>query len=143
MKNNEAGMSLIVKTITRYTGGLILIYGVYIVLRGHVSPGGGFAGGVIIALSLIQLMLAFGKEAVLKKLSRGRAIFLAGLAALVLLLLSLRGFGAPQAPGFTEGTCTMVSAGLLSVCDIAISVLVGVGLFVAFSALVVSPEAEE
>jgi len=46
-KEHEKGMSLIVKTITRLTVGLILLYGIYIVLHGHVSPGGGFAGGVI------------------------------------------------------------------------------------------------
>ena len=62
-------MSLIVKTITRLTVGLIFLFGVYIVLHGHVTPGGGFAGGVIIALSFIHLMLAFGKDTALKKLS--------------------------------------------------------------------------
>ena len=45
-RENEQGMSLIVKTITRLTVGLIILYGIYIVLHGHVSPGGGFAGGI-------------------------------------------------------------------------------------------------
>ncbi|MBU3958757.1 MAG: hypothetical protein KKE91_02725, partial [Candidatus Omnitrophica bacterium] len=61
MQNKEPGMTLIVKTITRLTVGLILLYGIYIVLHGHLTPGGGFAGGVIIALSFVHLMLAFGK----------------------------------------------------------------------------------
>ncbi|MDI6606195.1 MAG: MnhB domain-containing protein, partial [Candidatus Omnitrophota bacterium] len=60
MDNPNSGMSLIVKTITRLTVGLILLFGIYIVLHGHLSPGGGFAGGVIIALSFVHLMLAFG-----------------------------------------------------------------------------------
>lgn len=62
-KEHDKGMSLIVKVITRLTVGLILLFGIYIVLHGHVSPGGGFAGGVIIALSFIHLMLAYGKDA--------------------------------------------------------------------------------
>ena len=53
-REKEQGMSLIVKTITRLTVGLILLYGIYIVSHGHVSPGGGFAGGGIIALSFSQ-----------------------------------------------------------------------------------------
>lgn len=50
MKSNEQGMTLIVKTVTRLTIGLILMYGIYITLHGHLGPGGGFAGGVIVAL---------------------------------------------------------------------------------------------
>lgn len=49
---DDKGMTLIVKTVTRLTLGFILLYGIYISLNGHISPGGGFAGGVIVALSL-------------------------------------------------------------------------------------------
>ena len=70
-KERTPGMSIIVKTVTRLTAWLIMLYGINLVLHGHVSPGGGFAGGVIIALSFIHLMLAYGKEMVLKKLSEG------------------------------------------------------------------------
>ena len=55
MSKEPQGMSLIVKTITRLTVGLILLFGIYIVLHGHLSPGGGFAGGVIIALSFTAI----------------------------------------------------------------------------------------
>ena len=60
-REHDKGMSVIVKTITRFTVGLILLYGIYILTHGHLSPGGGFAGGVISALSFIHLMLAYGK----------------------------------------------------------------------------------
>ena len=45
-KEHGDGMSVIVKTVTRLTVGLIFLYGIYIVLHGHLTPGGGFAGGV-------------------------------------------------------------------------------------------------
>jgi len=143
MKNNQIGMSLIVKTVTRLTVGLMLVYGIYIVLQGHISPGGGFAGGVIIALSFIQLMLAFGKGAVLKKLGREKCIFLSGLAAFVFLLLAVRGFVARHALGFQEGHSGIFSAGLIPFCDIAVSILVASGLFVIFLALVLLTEEQE
>ncbi|MBI4972564.1 MAG: hypothetical protein HZC16_01960, partial [Candidatus Omnitrophica bacterium] len=93
MRNNkEAGMTIIVKTITRLTVGLILLYGIYIVLHGHISPGGGFAGGVIIALSFIHLMLAFGKDTALKKLSESWASIIESLGALMFLSIALMGF---------------------------------------------------
>jgi multisubunit Na+/H+ antiporter MnhB subunit len=56
------GMSLIVKTIGGWVKVLIFLFGVYIVIFGHLTPGGGFAGGVILASCYILLMLAFGKE---------------------------------------------------------------------------------
>ena len=57
------GMTLIVKTITRLLFGFIILYGVSIVLYGHLTPGGGFAGGVILACGFILLVLSFGRDA--------------------------------------------------------------------------------
>ncbi|MFN7171149.1 MAG: MnhB domain-containing protein, partial [Candidatus Omnitrophota bacterium] len=84
----DKGMTLIVKTITRLTVGLILLYGIYIVLHGHISPGGGFAGGVIIALSFVHLMLAFGKDFALKKLNDVKASFWESLGAIMFLSIA-------------------------------------------------------
>ncbi len=140
MKKTEKGMTLIVKTITRLTVGLILLYGIYIVLHGHLSPGGGFAGGVIIALSFIHLMLAFGRETALKKLSQAQASILESAAAIMFLTIALLGFlgghfffnfflhkGKPFA---------LFSAGIIPLCNIAISLKVGAGLFAIFAVLV-------
>lgn len=88
---NEAGMTIIVKTITRLTLGFILLYGIYVALNGHIAPGGAFAGGVIIALSFVHIMLAFGKEVALKKLHTYILRFVVSLAALAFLYLALGG----------------------------------------------------
>jgi len=37
---------------------LILMFGVYIFLHGHLSPGGGFQGGVVLASALVLLLLS-------------------------------------------------------------------------------------
>lgn len=39
---------------------LIIIFGIYVILNGHLSPGGGFSGGAIIGSSLILYVNAFG-----------------------------------------------------------------------------------
>lgn len=39
---------------------VIFIYGIYVVLNGHISPGGGFSGGAIIGAGLILYLNAFG-----------------------------------------------------------------------------------
>lgn len=144
MKNNQKGMTLIVKTITRLTVGLILLYGIYIVLHGHVSPGGGFAGGVIISLSFIHLMLAFGRETALKKLSETWASILEGLGAVMFLTIALLGlmggyfffnFFLKKGEPFS-----LFSAGIIPLCNIAICLKVGAGLFAIFAALILFEE---
>lgn len=39
---------------------LILVFGIYIVLNGHLSPGGGFSGGAVLGSGLILYLNAFG-----------------------------------------------------------------------------------
>ena len=55
------GMSLIVKSVTRLVTAFIVIFGVYLVLYGHLTPGGGFPGGVVLACALILVTLSFGR----------------------------------------------------------------------------------
>ena len=40
---------------------IIFLFGIYIVFYGHLSPGGGFAGGVIMASAFILQILANGE----------------------------------------------------------------------------------
>ena len=141
MNNNHKGMTVIVKTITRLTVGLIFLYGIYIVLHGHISPGGGFAGGVIIALSFIHLMLAYGKEVALQKLSKNLTGILESTGALLFLGIALLGFiGGYFFLNFfpSKGTpFSLFSAGIIPLCNIAIALKVGAGLFSIFVVLVV------
>lgn len=41
---------------------IIIIFGIYVILNGHLSPGGGFSGGAIIGAGLILYLNAFGFE---------------------------------------------------------------------------------
>ena len=137
-REHDKGMSLIVKTITRLTVGLILLYGIYIVSHGHVSPGGGFAGGVIIALSFIHIMLAYGKEAAFKKLSKKAASFFESTGAVMFLGIALLGFtgGYFFLNFIAKGQpFKLFSAGIIPLCNIAICLKVGAGLFAIFVAL--------
>ena len=56
------GMTLIVKNITIWVKILIFMFGIYVTLFGHLTPGGGFAGGVILASSYVLLVMAYGRE---------------------------------------------------------------------------------
>lgn len=137
--SKQPGMSLIVKTITRLTVGLILLYGIYIVLHGHLSPGGGFAGGVIIALSFIHLVLAFGKEEALKRVTQTWISFFESFGALLFLSIGLVGFikGAFFSNWAPLGkTYDFFSAGIIPLSNIAIGLKVSFGLFAIFMVLI-------
>lgn len=41
---------------------VIMLFGVYILLNGHLGPGGGFAGGAVMGAGLMLYSLAFGEE---------------------------------------------------------------------------------
>lgn len=47
----------------------VILFGVYVILNGHISPGGGFSGGAIIGAGLILYALAFGHEKISKVLN--------------------------------------------------------------------------
>ncbi|OPL18685.1 MAG: hypothetical protein AVO35_04975 [Candidatus Aegiribacteria sp. MLS_C] len=140
-KEHEHGMSLIVKTVTRLTVGLIFLYGIYIILHGHLTPGGGFAGGVIIALSFINLDLAFGGKVSAGIFSKESTGVVEALGALMFLALALIGL---QYGGFFDNFLHpdgepggLVSAGIIPLENIAISLKVGAGLFGIFLTLIV------
>jgi len=144
--NPSTGMTLIVKTITRLTVGLILLFGIYIILHGHISPGGGFAGGVIVALSFVHLMLAFGKDFAMTKLSKNLASNLESIGALMFLSIALLGFlgGSFFLNILAKGTpFNLFSAGIIPLSNIAIGIKVGVGLSAIFLALVILEKTKE
>lgn len=59
----------ILREITALVVPFIQIYGLYIVTHGHLSPGGGFAGGTVLGVSMILYTLVYGLDQSLKKVS--------------------------------------------------------------------------
>ncbi len=51
--------SLILSTATRYILSLLLLFSIFILLRGHHSPGGGFVGGLVAAAAFVLYAFAF------------------------------------------------------------------------------------
>ncbi|MBF0511000.1 MAG: hypothetical protein HQL13_01585 [Candidatus Omnitrophica bacterium] len=85
----HTGMSLIVRTAMRLCIGFILLYGINILMKGHDSCGGAFVGGVIVALTFINMMVVFGKKEALKELPRNMAVFFQSRAGLMLFSFGL------------------------------------------------------
>ena len=60
MKSNEDNP--ITTLISSIVAPFILLFGMYIIVHGHYSPGGGFQGGTMLAASVILLRLVIGSE---------------------------------------------------------------------------------
>jgi multisubunit Na+/H+ antiporter MnhB subunit len=56
--------SLILKTATRLIVGLILIFSIYLLLRGHNAPGGGFSAALVAGTGFALFAIADGPAAV-------------------------------------------------------------------------------
>lgn len=56
----EPKNDVILQTAARILVPVIFIFGIYIILAGHLGPGGGFSGGAIIGAGLILYLNAFG-----------------------------------------------------------------------------------
>jgi multisubunit Na+/H+ antiporter MnhB subunit len=143
------GMSLIVKTVGSWVKMLIFVFGVYIVLFGHLTPGGGFAGGVILASSYILLMLAFGRKQAEKNLPLALVSRLDCLGAILFVFIAVIGlsFGGAFFVNFLYRQYwpgrpfDLISAGTIPLSNIAIGLKVGASLFmVVFILSIFRPE---
>lgn len=86
------GMSFIVKSTSRFISIFILIFGISIIIRGHSGPGGGFAGGIIISLALVNLMIAFGKYKAISMISKNISSNLEAMGAVLFFIIVIIGF---------------------------------------------------
>lgn len=79
--------SLILRTVTPLMVALMLVFSVFVLLRGHNEPGGGFIGGLIAVAALALYGIAFGVESVRRSL----VVHPLSIAAFGLLMATLSG----------------------------------------------------
>jgi multicomponent Na+:H+ antiporter subunit B len=135
------GMSVIVKTVTRLLMGFIFVYGIYIVLHGHLTPGGGFAGGAIIGSAFALFILAQGSTEGSEKKTFFKLSMFESSGALMFLCIALLGllFGFFFKNFLPHGhPLTLWSAGIIPLANIAIGLKVAAALFSIFMALAVA-----
>jgi len=123
---SSEGMSLIVKTVCGWLKGFILLYGIHIILYGHLTPGGGFAGGAVAASAFVLVMLAEGEQTGLKTFSRKAASTWRSAGAL--LFLGIAGLGLVLTGTFFANFWTGNESGgfgsSIQACELGIGMLV-------------------
>jgi multisubunit Na+/H+ antiporter MnhB subunit len=142
LRENGLGMSIIVKTVTRWLKGPILLFGIYLVLYGHITPGGGFGGGVVIASAFILITLAMGQVAGLQTFSKAIASRLDSVGLLIFLALGwlatwwAGGYFFENFIGTAESAhFTLISGGTMPMSNLALGLKVASALFLVFTVL--------
>jgi len=136
-------MSKIVRTISNLLTPLILIFGLYVIMHGHLTPGGGFQGGAVFASGIALLIVAFGSYNIQKKLKEHHFSILESSGAMIFIGLAFGGiatvffynflvgsplFGHIPPPGSNPGD--IWTAGIIPLMNIAVGLKVIAGLSV-------------
>ena len=124
----EPKNDLILQHIAKVLVPLILMYGIYVVMNGHISPGGGFSGGAIMGAGLILYLNAFGfkKPERFFTFTTFKVISVCSLAFYAFSKMYSFFTGANHLPSiFTPGTPGMLfSAGLIPYLNISVGLVV-------------------
>lgn len=136
------GLTIIVKKITQFMAGIVFLYGAYVIIHGHLTPGGGFAGGTIIAGSFILLIIANGLQLFNLKKEKEQSSLIESIAILAFLLIAVTGmiltvhvffrnFLSKGIPG------NIVSAGIIPIYNIVVGIEVAAALISIFLAFII------
>lgn len=134
-------MSKIVRTISTFLVLFIFIYGLYIIMHGHLTPGGGFQGGAVFASGVALLIVAFGARKVHQSLEERYLSVLESGGALIFISLAFGGLatlffynflvGSPifgHIPPTGSGAGDIWTGGVIPLMDIGVGIKVLAGL---------------
>jgi len=144
-------MSVIVRTITRCVYGMILLFGFYVIMHGHLTPGGGFQGGAVVASAFALLLVALGAAGVKGHLNRHILQTLEEIGALAFLALGFLGIGTAFFYNLFAGTGgffgapagQLLSAGTLPLMNWAVGLKVMTGIACIVIVMMVGGRKEE
>ena len=83
--------SQIVTMVSRKLVPYVLLFGLYLISYGHLSPGGGFQGGVVLASGIILLFLSHGVALAQRSFPEKRLSLMELVMIFLFLLLGLIG----------------------------------------------------
>ena len=126
--------SSILQTAARLLMPLLLLFAVFLLLRGHNQPGGGFVGGLVVAASFVLYSIAFGVGAARRALLVRPATLL-GTGLLVALVSGLPAVVLGQP--FMTSQWTTIALGSTKL-DVGTPLVFDIGVFLAVVGVVLT-----
>jgi len=145
---SSKGLSFIVKRTFGILTPFVFLYALYVITHGHLSPGGGFQGGVVLGTISIIFSIVYGSAFDYEKYNpRSKTILETGGA---LLFVFIGGLGMISGGYFLSnfnptgsGLGTLISAGSIPLINIGIGFKVGAGLAIIFYTMIQKTYVEE
>ena len=86
-------LSKMVRTVANQLIVFIVIFGLYVIAHGQVTPGGGFQGGAVIVSGVVMLLVAFSSKELKKSLRERVLSIMESTGALIFIILAFVGIG--------------------------------------------------
>ena len=122
----------ILDVVSRKLAPFILLFGLYLITYGHVTPGGGFQGGVVLASGMVLLLLCRGTGKMQTLFPIPAIHFVEALGFFAFLVMGLAGVIAGN--GYLSNFLpagrveTVPGAGFIFILNIIIGLKVGAGI---------------
>jgi len=97
-------LSKIVRTVANQLILFILVFGLYVIAHGHLTPGGGFQGGAVVVSGVVMLLVAFSSKELKKSLRERLLTIMESSGALIFAALAFAGLGTVFFYNFLVGT---------------------------------------
>ena len=149
-------LSKVVRTVANQLILFILIFGLYVIAHGQVTPGGGFQGGAVIVSGVVMLLVAFNAKELSKSLRERTLSIMESTGALMFAALAFAGiataffynlavgtpiFGHVPPTGANPGD--IWTGGLVPLMNLAVGIKVVAGLSAVVLAMALFSSGEE
>jgi energy-converting hydrogenase B subunit I len=149
-------LSKIVRTSANQLILFILIFGLYVIAHGHLTPGGGFQGGAVVVSGIVMLLVAFNSKELKKSLRERVLSVMESTGALIFAALAFAGLGTVffynflvgtpvfgEIPSFGSNPGNFWTAGYIPLMNFAVGLKVIAGLTAVVVALALFANGEE
>jgi len=136
-ENDPREMSVIVRTIASILLPFILTFGIYVVIHGHLTPGGGFQGGVVLASAALVVLVSYGYTLASREANKYKSTYsvLEALGGLIFVLAAAVGLTVAffynyfwvSRTIFGGSPGTLWSSGMVPIMNIAVGLKVATG----------------
>jgi len=123
----KAKSNFMLQTASKLLFPIIMLFGIYVMVYGHLSPGGGFQGGVIVASGVLLLLISFNefelshKVVSMLEMFAGASYVIIGLIGLLVLDKFLGNF----LPHDISNMGMLLSGGIIPIIYIIVGIKVG------------------
>ncbi len=135
------GLSILVKRNFGMLTPFIALFSLYIITHGHLSPGGGFQGGVILGVISIIFSIVYGSAFDYERYSPQLKTTLETGGALLFIFIGIMGIVfegvfLDNVNFLNDGTGTLISSGSILVINLGVGLKIGAGLAIIFYSMI-------